>query len=202
MAPAASSSVMLYMCAAAFLAVAAHATDDAHHQYKTGDVVTTSCANLCESTLRSDKQSTTAKNTRDLALVAMDLLLRTTTKVDSVLRRHSGSGHHSRSTALTLQYCQLDYAAIARTVPKCRAMVKEYKPIYPPNPEVGNVYYNCVAMLGQAASDCWGYVLVDQELAKVVSMEVGEVFQRATLVRAMIEVMTGFSDNNNYDNDN
>ncbi|KAF8723579.1 hypothetical protein HU200_021534 [Digitaria exilis] len=160
MAPATSSSVMLYMCAAAFLAIAAHATDDAHHQTSVQD---RRCGDdfmkLCESTLRSDKQSTTAKNTRDLALVAMDLLLRTTTKVDSVLRRHSGSGHHSRSTALTLQYCQLDYAAIARTVPKCRAMVKEYKPIYPPNPEVGNVYYNCVAMLGQAASDCWGYVL-------------------------------------------
>jgi hypothetical protein len=32
------------------------------------------------------------------------------------------------------------------------------------------------------------------ELAKVVS-EVGEVFQRAVLVRAMIEVMIGFREN-------
>lgn len=149
----------------------------------------------CESTLRSHKQSTTAKTERDLVLVAMDLLQSSAAKLDGVLHDHAGSGSHSKSTGFGLQYCRLDYAAVARTIPMCRAMVKEYKQVSPPNFNGnGSDYYNCVARLGNAAANCWGYVLVDDELAKLVSKEVAEVFQRATLVRAMMEVMLGFID--------
>ncbi|CAL5045301.1 unnamed protein product [Urochloa decumbens] len=210
MAAAATTTSVLLLCVAAFLAVAAHAADIKDHgkpaPYKTGDLVTNSCANfraydwsphltrkLCESTLRSHKQSTAAKSKRDLALIAMDLLQSAAAKADGVLRNHSDSGHRSKSTALALQYCRLDYAAVARTIPMCRAMVQEYKP---PNSSSDNNgdYYDCIARLGNAAANCWGYVLVDDELAKVVSKEVAEVFQRATLVRAMTEVMLGFND--------
>ncbi|CAL5064684.1 unnamed protein product [Urochloa decumbens] len=191
-----SSMVVLLGIMAAFLAATvAHGSVDVEHQgkpqYKTGDLVVNSCANvrpydwtpllprrMCESTLRSDKHSATAKTELDLVLVAMDLLQSAAAKVDGVLRNNysgSGSGRHGKSTALAVQYCRLDYAAVARTVPMCRAMVQE---------------------LGNAAANCWGYVLVDNELAKAVSKEVGEVFQRATLVRAMIEVMIGFPDSN------
>ncbi|CAL5045028.1 unnamed protein product [Urochloa decumbens] len=203
MAAAATTTSVLLLCVAAFLAVAAHGKPA---PYKTGDLVTNSCANfraydwsphltrkLCESTLRSHKQSTAAKSKRDLALVAMDLLQSAAAKVDGVLRNHSDSGHHSKGTALALQYCRLDYAAVARTIPMCRAMVQEYKPVSPPNSGDNNDgdYYDCIARLGNAAANCWGYVLVDDDLAKVVSKEVAEVFQRATLVRAMTEVMLG-----------
>ncbi|CAL5074606.1 unnamed protein product [Urochloa decumbens] len=208
-----SSMVVLLGIMAAFLAATvAHGSVDVEHQgkpqYKTGDLVANSCANvrpydwtpllprrMCESTLRSDKHSATAKTELDLVLVAMDLLQSAAAKVDGVLRNnYSGSGRHGKSTALAVQYCRLDYAAVARTVPMCRAMVQEYNPEHP---NLGNDYYDCVARLGNAAANCWGYVLVDNELAKAVSKEVGEVFQRATLVRAMIEVMIGFPDSNN-----
>ncbi|CAN6208985.1 unnamed protein product [Urochloa humidicola] len=157
MAAAATTSTVVLLCAAAFLAVAALAADDVKHQgsskplpYKTGDLVTNSCANvraydwsphltrkMCESTLRSHKQSTTAKSKRDLTLIAMDLLESATAKADGALRNRSDSGHrHSKSTALALQYCHLDYAAVARTIPMCRAMVQEYKPVVAEPPKL------------------------------------------------------------------
>lgn len=133
-----TSSVMLLLCAAACFVLAA----GSHHQgnnkkqlYKAGDLVANSCANvrahdwspqlltrkLCESTLRSSKQSAAAKNPRDMALVAMDLLQSAAARADGVLRLHSAG---SRRTALALRYCRLDYASVARTVPMCRAMVQ------------------------------------------------------------------------------
>ncbi|CAL5045376.1 unnamed protein product [Urochloa decumbens] len=204
-----TTSVVALLFAAAFLTVATHAVDIEHHQgkppqYKTSDLVTNSCANMrahdwipqftrkrCESTLRSDKQSVVAKDERDLALISMNLLQSSVAKVDSILRQHSDSGHHSSSTTLSIRYCRLDYAAVARTVPMCRAMVQEYVAV-PGDPTAGDDFYDCIARLGNAAANCWDYVLADDELAKVVSKAVGEVFQRATLVRAMVEVMIGF----------
>jgi hypothetical protein len=208
-----SSAVVLLICVGVFLAAAAHA-DVVERQvkprHKTVDLVTNSCANvrahnwiphltrkLCESTLRSHKNIAASKDERDLVLIAMDLLQSSAAKVDSVLSHHSAGSsghHHSKSTAIAIEYCRLDYAAVARTVPMCRAMVQKHKHVHG-DPTAGDDYYDCVARLGDAAANCWGYVLDDDELAKVVPKEVGEVFQRATLVRAMIEVMIGFREN-------
>ncbi|CAL5045052.1 unnamed protein product [Urochloa decumbens] len=205
-----TSSVALLGMAAFFAAIVAHGVDVEHQgkpRYKTGDLVTNSCANvraydwtplltrrMCESTLRSDKQSAIAKTELDLVLVAMDLLQSAAAKVDGVLCNYSDLGLHGKSTTLAVQYCRLDYAVVARTIPMCRAMVQKYNTEHPEKADFGDDYYDCVARLGNAAANCWGYVLVDDELAKLASKEVGEVFQRATLVRAMTEVMVGFHD--------
>jgi hypothetical protein len=134
----------------------------------------------------------------DLALIAMDLLRSSAAKVDGVLSHHSAgssSGHrHSKSTAFAVQYCRLDHAAVARTVPVCRAMFQKYKPVHG-DPNADYDYYDCVARLGDAAGNRWAYVMAADELAKVVSEGVGEVFQRAVLVKTMIEVMIGFREN-------
>ncbi|KAF8725410.1 hypothetical protein HU200_019929 [Digitaria exilis] len=135
-----TSSVLVLLCAAAFLTVTAYATDIKRHQhgkpqYKTGDLVMNSCANMrvhdwipqltrkqCESTLRSNRKSAVAKDERGLALVAMDLLESSARKVDGLLWQHSASGRLSKSATLAIRYCRLDYEVVARTVPICRAM--------------------------------------------------------------------------------
>nr|CAB3467620.1 unnamed protein product [Digitaria exilis] len=83
--------------------------------------------NFCKSTLQHDKRSTAAKHPRDLAIIAIDLAQRAVTdmdaKIDGVLRSGPAGNHIDN-----LQYCRLDYATVASTIPVCRATVINYKP--------------------------------------------------------------------------
>ncbi|KAJ1296490.1 hypothetical protein BS78_01G304900 [Paspalum vaginatum] len=162
----------------------------------------------CESALRSDKLSAVAKHPRDLALVAMDLLLSAAAaadaKVDGALRR--AAAKWGKVTTLTFRYCRVDYQALARTVPVCRARVQEYNtsgaaagcrqedvhvlaPYY---------YFECVDKLRDAAGDCWKQVydaedgiIVKTGAKEAVWKEVVEATRLANLAKAMTEQMVG-----------
>ncbi|KAJ1296488.1 hypothetical protein BS78_01G304700 [Paspalum vaginatum] len=164
----------------------------------------------CESALQSDKRSAVATHPRDLALIAMDLLLSATAaadaKVDIVLR----SGKWDKVTVLELQYCRVDYGTLLqRTVPVCRAIVQEYNPSTAndsrgqdqdndlDNLLVSDHYFACVDRLRNAAADCWqqlyfaDFVDTRAKAKKAVWKEVVEAASRAILAKAMVEQMLG-----------
>ncbi|CAO2194526.1 unnamed protein product [Urochloa humidicola] len=141
-----SAAAVLLLCAAALLGAAdaaaggrlLKATAPAAAAAR-NDAVTIACANatsrshhypgpgltmdFCEITLWSDKRAASAAHPRDLALLALDLV-----RDGAAGAAASEKKKLSRDTALNLRYCQLDYEAVARTVPVCREMVEEYSP--------------------------------------------------------------------------
>ncbi|KAL6846332.1 hypothetical protein ACP4OV_023780 [Aristida adscensionis] len=83
----------------------------------------------CVSVLRSDKRSAVAKDHSDLVVIALDLLERRSNKVaakiDNILQRLTV---HNR-TQRAFQFCSANYAGIVRTLPACRDMFLELKPL-------------------------------------------------------------------------
>nr|CAB3467618.1 unnamed protein product [Digitaria exilis] len=95
-----------------------------------------------------------AKHPRDLANVAIDLAQRAVTdtdaKVDSVLRSGAAGNHNDN-----LQYCRLDLATVASTIPVCRTMIVNNKPASDQQQLVPNDYFECAGG-GGGQGDCSG----------------------------------------------
>ncbi|RLN30049.1 hypothetical protein C2845_PM05G16850 [Panicum miliaceum] len=150
----------------------------------------------CVSTLRSDKRSAAATHTRDLALVAMDLLQRGAADADT--RLAAVPDGERKDTALTVHFCRLDYGAVARTVPECRPMVQGYKPGEDGNLGLHN-YMECGTRLSEPALDCWENIFFDEKLKEMALNQVQEAANRANLVDAMIEQVVGILDGHGRD---
>ncbi|KAJ1258781.1 hypothetical protein BS78_10G101500 [Paspalum vaginatum] len=203
--------VLLCLYAAAFLAMADEDLVAKACKNATGDQTLARrfhgpglTRETCESTLRSDNRSAAAKHPRDLALIAMDLLLSAAadldTKFDGVLR----SSKLDRVTKLNLQFCRVDYGAVvARTVPVCRAKVQEYNPDARSHGQTSlgdeltsDDYFMCVDKLRNAAADCWLSLFFSTDMynsgaKKAVWKEVVEAASHANLAKAMVEQMLG-----------
>ncbi|KAL6639837.1 hypothetical protein ACP70R_022659 [Stipagrostis hirtigluma subsp. patula] len=151
---------------------------------RVGDLVVEVCKNMssdilknkvhfdeepCISVLRSDNRSAVAKDHGDLAIVAFDILehhsKEIASKIDSLL--HSLKVHNWTERAL--QFCVADYAAVLHTIPLCRNIFLDVKPL---GTKAGYqdaiVALECVDRLGVATSDCnswminnWDYNQVD-----------------------------------------
>ncbi|KAJ1257564.1 hypothetical protein BS78_10G005900 [Paspalum vaginatum] len=196
----------------------------------TEDLVATACANAtadkciayrfagpgltresCQSALRSEKRSAAAKHPRDLALIALHLLLNATAaahdKVDDALR----STQWDKGTAISLHFCQVEYDALASTVRVCRALVHEYSPDADAdhtrsrsrsqqNEEEDSVLplknEECSIRLRNRAAKCWSTLnfenqFISEPLKKAVWKAIDEATSRANLVKAMVEQMVG-----------
>ncbi|KAJ1258780.1 hypothetical protein BS78_10G101400 [Paspalum vaginatum] len=160
----------------------------------------------CESALRSDNRSTAAKHPRDLALVAMDLLLSATTAADAKVNSTLRSAKWGERGTLAFQHCQVDFEALARTVRVCHASVQEYNPsaVAGRGPDDGGngdglapyYYFECMDKLRDAAGDCWKQVYYAEYVnetgaKKMVWKEVVEATRLANLAKAMVEQMVG-----------
>ena len=215
-----STLAVVLLCAASLVATSAAGG----HHLVANDLVAKTCATVtrrhyrgpgltrqfCESALRSDKRSAAARDARDLALVAMDLVqsgaAEAGAKVGGALRSGGGAAARwSKYTTLRLQYCRQDHDDVARTAPECRALVREY------NPRAGGgrhgsgnnltpfEYLECAGRLVHAADDCWVHML-DQDGAakKAVWKEIVEVASRANLAKAMVDQMVGVVDDHHH----
>ncbi|CAN6172170.1 unnamed protein product [Urochloa humidicola] len=211
MAAAASTllAVLLYAAAAAafFSGADAKTTTAAGG----GDLVTKTCADIishdwkrlsddkkfCESRLRLDKRSATAKHPRDLAIVAMDLAKRAAADADAKIAgvlRSSAAGHRINATAaLILRNCRLDYASVASTIPVCRAMADGYKPGAGGQQQVApNDHFECARRLRLDAWNCFVNVVFGAEdWSELAYKEIKEARLRIELVEAMLEEMLG-----------
>ena len=218
-----STLAVVLICAASLVATGAGAGAGGHH-LEPNDLVAKTCATVtrrhyrgpgltrqfCESALRSDKRSAAARDARDLALVAMDLVqsgaAEAGAKVGGALRSGGGAAARwSKYTTLRLQYCRQDHDDVASTAPNCRALVREY------NPRAGGgrhgsgnnltpfEYLECAGRLVHAADDCWVHML-DQDGAakKAVWKEIVEVASRANLAKAMVDQMVGVVDDHHH----
>uniref|UniRef100_A0A0A8YM48 Pectinesterase inhibitor domain-containing protein n=1 Tax=Arundo donax TaxID=35708 RepID=A0A0A8YM48_ARUDO len=189
------------LCTMAFFLLAADAGEVSSHH----DLVAKACGGVmrhrwglstttreyCESELRSHKQSTAAKNLRDLTLVTIDLMQSAAADADSKL---SGLSVHSNHSARTARYCRLDYADLGGTVPVCRAIVEEY--MDGDNQLSPADHFQCMERMANAASECWSRIVLDKELGKVMSKEVSQLTDRSFLYQAMLEEMLGVIDDN------
>ncbi|RCV19830.1 hypothetical protein SETIT_4G007300v2 [Setaria italica] len=201
-AAAAAPTLAVVLCAAAAFFATAHArTAD-------GDLIAKTCANatshgrslwpfefeeFCKSRLRMDKRSAAAKHPRDLALIAMDLTQRAVAdadaKVDGLLR--SGAGHLDNCTALILRNCRLNYAAVASSIPVCRAMAEEYEKPDAANKLAPSDHFECSRRLRRNTDKCLVRIFRDDELRELLFRDVGEAGLRVVLVQAMQEEMLG-----------
>ncbi|RCV19831.1 hypothetical protein SETIT_4G007400v2 [Setaria italica] len=199
-AAAAAPTLAVVLCAAAAFFATAHArTAD-------GDLIAKTCANatshrrsywpfekFCNSRLRMDKRSAAAKHPRDLALIAMDLTQRAVAdadaKVGGLLR--SGAGHHDDCTVRALRHCRLDYAAVASSIPVCRAMAEDYEKPGAANKLAPSDYFECSRRLWRDTGKCLVRIVGDGEVWEPLSREVGEARLRTDLVEAMLEEMLG-----------
>lgn len=156
----ATTVLLLLFCAAAVLGadeVKAAAADD---------LVSQACTNVtrhycrlhlskdtCVSTLRSDERSAVARDVRDLALLAMDLVGTSAAAADAAIGGALVALGGDVDTARSLQYCRVDYDDMARTMPECRRLVLRY---YAPEVEAGGwstlvSYFGCADRLRDAA---------------------------------------------------
>ncbi|CAN6192087.1 unnamed protein product [Urochloa humidicola] len=200
-----SSLAAVLLCAtaaAAFFSIADARTTIAAD----GDLVAKTCADVmshdwgwfsssdgekfCVSTLRlHKKRSAAAKHPRDLALIAMDLAQRAVAdadaKVAAVLR--SGAGRRSNGTAaLTFRHCRLDYAAVAGTIPVCRAMIHGYNNKQQHVPS-DNDYFECARRLRRDTWNClFSVFMIEDDVSKLVVEEVQEAWLRVELVDGML----------------
>ncbi|CAN6223469.1 unnamed protein product [Urochloa humidicola] len=204
-----SSLAVVLLCAtaaAAFFSIADARTTIAAD----GDLVVKTCADVmshdwgwssrsdgekyCVSTLRlHKKRSAAAKHPRDLALIAMDLAQRAVADADAKVAAalRSGAAHRINGTAaLTLRHCRLDYAAVASTIPVCRAMIHGYnrQQHVPSN----NEYFECARRLRRDTWDClFSVFMLEDDVSKLVVEEVQEAWLRVDLVDGMLEEMLG-----------
>ncbi|KAL6606487.1 hypothetical protein ACP70R_042140 [Stipagrostis hirtigluma subsp. patula] len=219
-APATSAAALAaaLFCAAVFVAV--QATDSqvdghGHHGKPKGgdDLVARACANatahyagpgftaaFCESALRSDRRGAAAKYPRDLALAAVDLArhgaLDAAAMVDAALRHRSGKkGKEETKALMYLRFCGLDYDAVARAAPVCRAMVEGFEPGRRWGHHRGDLvpasYSECAYRLWEPAAACWSYTGEEEEVKKAVGKEAEVVAGLATLAKAMVDQMVG-----------
>jgi hypothetical protein len=112
-----------------------------------GDLVSWTCANAsehvvdltievtaeaCESMLRSDNRSAHAKDARDLALLAIDMVRLSAMAADSKAAaeeeklKKKGS---DEGMVRTLRDCCMDYATVWQLVPECPAVVDQHNRI-------------------------------------------------------------------------
>ncbi|KAL6639835.1 hypothetical protein ACP70R_022657 [Stipagrostis hirtigluma subsp. patula] len=136
---------------------------------RVGDLVVEVCKNMsdgflkqihfdeepCISVLRSDNRSAVAKDHGDLAIVAFDILEHRSkeiaSKIDSLL--HGLTAHNWTERAL--QFCVADYATVLHTIPLCRNMFLDVKPLgRKAGYEDAIVALECVDRLGVATRDC------------------------------------------------
>ncbi|RLM79138.1 hypothetical protein C2845_PM12G15570 [Panicum miliaceum] len=198
MAAARTTSSALLLFAAAVVVLAAHATAAA-------DLVSQACTNAtrhfcrlqlskdsCVSALRSDERSAAARDLRDLALVAVDLVGASAAAADAAISAAAAKGGGA-DTERSLQYCRVDYDDMARTVPDCRRLVSRYDAAVveadggPPS----QYYFGCVDRLRDSAVGCWDQVRNWAELKKAVGKEVRDVVQRANVAKLIQEQMLG-----------
>ncbi|KAL6606348.1 hypothetical protein ACP70R_042001 [Stipagrostis hirtigluma subsp. patula] len=205
-----SALAAVLLCAAAF--VADSHVDGGHgdHHGKPkggGDLVATACANatahyfvpgfttaFCELALRSDKRAAAAKkHPRDLALFAVDLARRGAVaagaRVDAAIA--SGVAGKETTALMRLRFCRLDYDAVARAAPVCRAMVEGFEPGSRRGDLVPTSYSECTDRLWEPAGGCWFQVSVEEEAKKAVGREAEEMAGLATLAKAMVDQMVG-----------
>jgi hypothetical protein len=216
----------ILLCAAALLAtgdtakaannIVAKAADDAAKGAVADDLVVEACFNVtnrykkygpgltrssCEMALWSDKRSASAKEPRDLALLAMALVQEAAAvadaKVAALSSSHVAKLSKGASPQLSLRYCRLDYEAVAHTVPVCREMVQEYDTSVDPGDSTNMIaydYFECANKVIKAARGCWERITFDYETRKAMWKEVEEVASRANLAKAMVENMIGVVD--------
>lgn len=167
---------------------------EAHHFRGLG--LTALTKDFCETTLRSDNRSAAANDTRELALVAMDLAstaaASASTKARSALRSSGGRGGKDRDTEFSLRYCVMDYGTAAAVLPACRVIVEEYSP---GDFQAPFDYLECAGRVMDAAGDCWQRVSYeDGELKRALWKDAVDVANRANLAQALVEQMVDFPD--------
>lgn len=138
---------------------------------------------FCETTLWSDHRSAAANDTRELALVAMDLASTAAASVGakarSALRSSGGRGSKDRDTEYSLRYCVMDYGTVAVVLPACRAVVEEYSPCHFQAPFD---YLECAGRGMDAVGDCWQRVSYkDGELKRALWGDTVDVANLANL---------------------
>lgn len=188
---------MLVLCAMTLL-LTVQATDE--HKGNS-DLVTQACRNassisfdgppdfnmtreFCELTLRSDKRSAVAKYPRDLTLIAIDLVQRTA--ADALAKVDEQLGHNKNNhTAISLQYCHMQYTIIAKTVPVCRSLVPMNKPNHLASPRD----FDCLSKLMSASEDCKGHLANDEDVRNALWSLLMEVYNRTILYGAMLCLM-------------
>lgn len=196
----ASSAVymtMLLLCTAVLL-LTAHAAGEhpgkgGEHKGK-GDLVHQVCQGVssrhgldlspgfCSEMLRSDKRSEGAKNSRELTLIAIDLVQRTTADAHAKVQQQLSQNKKNSHTEASLQKCHSDYASVAQTVPVCRSLVQENKP-----------GHECSKKLSSASKDCQDHVYVlikDNNMRKALWTDVMKVYHRSILVEALMYEIT------------
>lgn len=150
----------------------------------------------CVSALRSDKRSAVAKDHGDLAMVAFDLLERrikdTATKIDSIL--HNFPAHSWPERAL--QICAANYASMSRTLPVCRDIFLDLKPLgkraYDDVDAWGALSF--MHRLGEAGRDC-AMLLENSQYPKSPD-EFFDAVKYVGLVWGLIELATGCTTDN------
>ncbi|KAL6606488.1 hypothetical protein ACP70R_042141 [Stipagrostis hirtigluma subsp. patula] len=209
-----SAAFAAALLCAAFLAAGAGAGGH-HRQPKQfdGDLVSQTCANAtsdfcrlrltkayCVAALRSDERSAAAKDPRDLALVAVDLVGKAaagaSAKIDAALRAGAGGPAKGDGDAeRDLRYCLVDYAVVARVVPECRRLVEQHEGAGGGRRQNPFFHFECVRKLVDAAYGCVDAMMLRKEVADAVAgNEIDEVHQRATLAKAIVEQMLGEDD--------
>ncbi|KAL6597042.1 hypothetical protein ACP70R_047176 [Stipagrostis hirtigluma subsp. patula] len=175
---------------------------------RAGDLVVEVCKNMssdilknkvhfdpepCISVLRSDNRSAMAKDHGDLAIVAFDLLEQHSkaiaSKIDSFL--HGLKVHNWTERAF--RYCAADYAAMLHTIPLCRDIFLDVKPMGTKADHFAAMTaLACVNRLGVATRDCslvlvnnWDYDQVDPFV---------DVTRHVSLTWGLIEIATGTLD--------
>jgi hypothetical protein len=160
-----------------------------------GDLVTRTCANAtsdfciyqvsataCESALRSDNRSAHAKDARDLALIAIDLVRLSAVATDdkfSAEEEKLKKKGNDEVMVHTLQYCRMEYATVAQLVPECRAVVAQPNP----NSNIVEEYTECLDRLKDMARSCEKYIPLEKE---EVFNAAHEVVQRIYLADALV----------------
>lgn len=167
---------------------------EAHHYRGLG--LTALTKEFCETTLRADNRSAAASDTRELALVAMDLVAAAAasagTKARSALRSSGGRGSKDKDTEYSLRYCVMDYGTVAVVVPACRDIVEAYSPR---DFQAPFDYLECAGRVMDVAGDCWQRVSYeDGALKRTLWNDAVDVANRANLAQALVEQMIDFPD--------
>ncbi|KAL6638926.1 hypothetical protein ACP70R_023562 [Stipagrostis hirtigluma subsp. patula] len=134
-----------------------------------------------------------AKDHGDLAMVAFDLLEHRSkeivSKIDSFL--HGLKVHNWTERAF--RYCAADYAAMLHTIPLCRDIFLDVKPMGTKADQFAAMMaLNCVDRLGMATRDCSLWLVNNWDYDQVEAFD--NVTSHVSLTWGLIEMATGTLD--------